>query len=217
MPKKRLPEEALAEKVIAWLEADNWDVYQEVRPWPTYARAIDIVAVKPGTVWAIECKTSLNLEVIAQARNASAVANIASIAVPMAKHSEGRGLAQDILKHYGLGCLMISPKYDLVKVKLEPTVNPKERLRKVLCPEHKTHAKAGTAKGGQWTAFKKTAEAITEYITTHPSGVTAKELENAVKHHYKSPASFIQSISKLALKGVIKGVKLRADARFYPC
>jgi Holliday junction resolvase len=59
MLKKRLPEEALAEKVIAWLEADNWDVYQEVRPWPTYARAIDIVAVKPGMIWAIECKTSL--------------------------------------------------------------------------------------------------------------------------------------------------------------
>lgn len=216
MPKKKPPEEVLAAKVITWLEADGWDVYQEVRPYPTYPRAIDIVAVKPNNVWAIECKTSLNLEVMAQAKDAQIYANTVSIAVPSAKRSDGRTFAVDVLTYFGIGCIFVNLKMDQIRVKLSPRPRPGERLRKVLCPEHKTHAKAGSRKGGQWTPFKATAEAIAEYVLQHPEGTTLKALEAAVKHHYKSKASFMRSIPRLVSKGVVKGVRLGPNEIFFP-
>ena len=222
-PKKKQSEGVLAEDVISWLEAKGWDVYQEVRPNPYGSWAIDIVAVQNGVVWAIECKTALSIKVIAQAMRDIRVASNVSIAVPGRKAygsvysqrpTDDRKLALQILRERDIG--LIEVFINTIRETLPPSdiLHP-EALSKVLRPEHKTHAKAGSAKGGQWTPFKATSEAITNYVSNHPEGVTITELERAIKHHYASAQSFRQSIPGLLDKGVIKDTYLSCG-KAYP-
>jgi hypothetical protein len=58
-------EAEIGEAVVAWLEAQHWDVYQEVK---IYSGIADIIAVKGNLLWAIELKKSLTLKVMEQAR-----------------------------------------------------------------------------------------------------------------------------------------------------
>lgn len=216
---KKNPEQNLAERVVRWLINDDWDVYQEVRPNPQNSWAIDIVAVKCSVSWAVECKTSFSLEVIAQAIDDVSVAGQVSVAVPgcsnkkrgFAHTSSGRRLAKKILREHGIGLIEIFPTTIRETLKPSSVLNMKELLTSVIKPEHKTHAKAGSNHGGQFTPFRQTSNAITNYIKDHPEGVTIDSLSKNIKHHYTSRASFKFSIAKMIKKQVIKHVKFNAD------
>jgi hypothetical protein len=70
-------EAEIGEAVVAWLEAQHWDVYQEVK---IYSGIADIIAVKGNLLWAIELKKSLTLKVMEQARGWRT--HFRSVAVP---------------------------------------------------------------------------------------------------------------------------------------
>lgn len=56
----------LAEKVVEWLQAQQWEVFQEVQ-LDSFGRIADIVAVSGPLLWVIECKTSQSFAVFEQA------------------------------------------------------------------------------------------------------------------------------------------------------
>jgi Holliday junction resolvase len=70
--------------VIDWFTERGWDVYQEVQIQSGYPVA-DIVAVMGLRVWVVECKTTLTLDLMAQAFHWQRYAHWVSVAVPETK------------------------------------------------------------------------------------------------------------------------------------
>jgi len=58
-----MKETDLAERVINWLEDQHWEIYQEVQ-FRGYGGIADIVAVRAGYLWIIECKTSMTFTLL---------------------------------------------------------------------------------------------------------------------------------------------------------
>jgi len=118
----------MAAVLVAFLELQHWDVYQEVRIHPDYSTSpiADIVAVKhipeydQEIVWIIETKTSLNFTVCEQAMQRRPHCHMVSVAVPR-KHSvnpngwtkkkqpsAGYRFALAALKKFNIGLLFVS-------------------------------------------------------------------------------------------------------------
>ena len=85
--KKHAPEAALGPPVIAWLESQGWDVYQEVESGRQSYRA-DIVAIKDKLVLVVELKTSLTFDLLYQAQRWRDKAHHVYAAVPACRPSE---------------------------------------------------------------------------------------------------------------------------------
>ena len=204
-----MTEAELAAKVVAWLEG-GWDVYEEVALWGGIA---DLVAVqaKPRRGWLIECKVTLGLAVLSQCRGwqRRGLANYVSCAVPAPRRgSNARHLAMEIAEHFGIGVLVVGRHG--VKELSAPRLQ--RRVVRSVCdfvrPEHKTHAKAGSAKGGYWTAFKQTCSRAVRFVTAHP-GCTVGELVKGIDHHYANASSARGALAGRIMDGTVKGI--RAD------
>lgn len=108
-------ETELAQAVIWWLQDYQWEVYQEVQVF-AYGDIADIVAVQNGIYWIIECKTTLNLEVMGQALAWKYFAHYVSVATPAAcRPSKGRELARKILRDKGIGLLAVSVGHEITE------------------------------------------------------------------------------------------------------
>jgi hypothetical protein len=228
MSKRPIQTEAeMAAKVVRWLEADNWTVYQEVDPEGRGGARADIVAVRDEMLTVVEAKTKLGWDVFAQAEHWTRFANRVYMAVPDAKRSDGRSVAFRCAGLLGLGILEVKSLWPIeedriqaVNERVEPeyraTINP--ALRHSLRVEHQTHAKAGTNRGGQWTRFRQTCEAIAAYAKEHP-GDTLRACLLVSDHHYTSVSSGIQRLQKIVESGTDLGFELRTDdgaVRVYP-
>jgi hypothetical protein len=193
-------ETRVAEKVIGWLEAQHWEIYQEVKV-RSYGGVADIVAVQNGLVWVIECKRSLTLKVLAQARLWRV--HFRSIAVPaLRKPGYERQTAYDIAKNYlKVGVITVdylSQAYSINQVVPPPLMREYHQFAKqfqsLLTEEHKTFAKAGQAKGGYWTPYKSTIQACKKFIKDNP-GCTMKEMIDYLgRMHYASDKSAIGTL-----------------------
>lgn len=200
-----MTEQAVAQQIIAWLEAQRWDVYQEVAPHGGGTSAADIVAVRCGLVWVIECKTSLSLAVMAQASRWTT--HLRSIAVPLANRgSDERALAESICRrHLLVGVLYVDVNGVWEKVQ-ERVPAPLMRhfhagalrLKSKLDPEHKTHAKAGCQGGDRWTPYQRTMRDVRIFLARQGSeGASIKQIMEVVgKGHYANGASAKQCIPK---------------------
>lgn len=200
-----MKETELAEAVIIWLEADHWEVYQEVQV-RGHSGVCDIIAVKDFIVWAIECKSSLTWNVIEQARRWHV--HYRSIAIPAAKPgSRGRWTAYHACKNlFQLGVIEVLSKglwedmLDVREVHPAPLMRefhePAKRLLSRLTPEMKNYVKAGSIRGGFWSPYKQTMASIRKYITENP-GSTLKEILDATGHghyaHMKSARGAVRS------------------------
>lgn len=215
-------ETELAAVVVGDLRARGWTVYQEV---DVGGSVCDIVAVQGRVLWALECKLSLGLGVLAQARGWLDAANLVSVAVlPPSRHSEARRFALDAAKAFGIGVLKIGePKrewcgrhggraasrvYEDVRPALRRKVD--DRMRKRLHDRQQDYAPAGNADGKRYTAFAGTCDALREVLRRQGKPVTIKEALRllAGRHHYASEASARGALYKWADEGVIKGVTL---------
>ncbi len=216
------PETAVAAPVVAWLEEQGWDVYQEV----TFGGPIaDIVATRGPLVLVVECKTSLSLDVIEQAAGWVQAAHLVFVAVPQARSH--RSFAERVLRWQGVGMLLVdipkryTPTYgataaELVRQRVEAPLHRRapgsDRLRAALRPEHKTAAPAGHAGGSRWTPFRETAERVARAVAARP-GITLKELLSDTSTHYRSVAAARSSLTKWIEAGVVKGVRLERDGK----
>lgn len=189
----------LAKPVVNWLIDQHWDVYQEV----TSAGGIaDIMAVRAGKLWIIECKTSLTFAVLEQASHWRA--HYRSIAVPWSD-SRGRDVAYDIAHDYlKLGVLTVKAKNNYVnQLKTPPLMREYHRYAKrimgELCDELKTRCPAGSISGDRFTPYRRTMEAVRDYIYHHP-GCTINEIIKGIdRYHYANDKSAMGSI-KAALE-----------------
>lgn len=210
-----MSERELAAAVVAWLEG-GWDVYQEVAG---NCGVADIVAVdKDGPrLWIIECKTSFSLAVLSQAWHwiKAGAAHRVSVAVPCGRNWKTRVFTEAIADAFGIGVLSVNGT--LITDRLTPRLH-----RKIVTPirvyeEQKTECKAGSSRGGHWTAFRGTCKAVASFVSENP-GCTATELVAGVEHHYASTSSARSSLIQWARTGRVPGVRIdsKRPARFWP-
>lgn len=203
-----MKEVAVAAVVVRWLEADGWDVYQEVDN-------IDIVATRGPIVSVVEVKTSLSWKLCAQAFSRMPYAHEVWVAVPVKPSSATPWYARRCLGRDGIGILEVS---DMVNVGLPATLHRSAHagaklLRARLRPEHKTHLPAGSACGGGWTPFKDTSNQLRKLIDAEPDGVPVKTAIESISHHYRGNSSARACLVKLARDGVIDGVRVIRDGK----
>lgn len=202
--KKPISEVDLAAIVVAWLNTNGWDVYQEVH---LEGSTIDIVAKKEDKTWCIETKTTLNLELLYQVDKSyrNGYSDYISIAVPKSKSSNGRCFAKRLLKERGIGVLTVNydnftkPYIITEVVAREQTLKTKscEMLCEVLVPEAKTFALAGNNQGMFYSPYKRTIGNIKEFLLKNP-GSNMEQIVNGISHHYKNKSS-AKGALKLAL------------------
>jgi hypothetical protein len=218
--KKFKTEEELAAHVVSWLEEDEWDVYQEV-PLRQAGACADIVAVRGKLVWIVECKNSFGLSVIEQAFYWGGSAHFCSVAVPYIKDKR---FAEGVSAHHGIGVLTLKIEDAILGyrdsfVSVTETVRPAFHRKAFvqytldkLKPEHKTAAKAGTAKGGRFTPYRATCEHVLRAVQKTP-GIEMKALLTQVQHHYASNASARATLAARIEENLVPGVRLEREGR----
>lgn len=213
-------EAELGRVVVAWLTDQRFEVYQEVQP-SSYGEVADIVGTIGPTVCVVECKLSMGLRVINQARRWSQFAHLAYVAVPLYTGGRDFKFACDVAGKYGLGVLGVATASDQYNVppRVEELQRPTfhrrawaQRLRDVLNEHHKTFAEAGNSNGSRWSPFQETCRAVADYARLNP-GCTMKQLIDNVKTHYGTPATARACITKYAEQGIIKGVRIERLGR----
>jgi hypothetical protein len=216
---KKFSEGDYADVLMGWLKSRGWDCYPEVQL--TYGGSrIDIVAVMGPVCWAIEVKTSLNLDVMCQAHeHFCAVAR--SVAVPWSK---GRPNVQPILDALQIGMITIRlhPYHDKeweVSEEVKPPIirsnfkMQKVYLRPYLCDEHKKY-KPGT-QHEYYTPYRGTIDRVVDFVKHH-QGCTIKELVAEVNHHYASDTTARASLLKaLQFWEWDKGIKVNTEVKPY--
>jgi len=191
-----MKETDLAKLVVDWLIDQHWDVYQEVQFY--YGGPIaDIVAVRNGIMWIIECKTSYGFTVLQQASNW--MVHYRSVAVPSEIHYH-RDYA--VAEHYyRVGVIEVKLKYDSVREVVEAPLmyrkrNMVKRFSSELTELHKTFAPAGSSSGQHLTPYKLTIMEVKKIVQINP-GCTIKDLYAELgKMHYASEASFKGTLLK---------------------
>lgn len=218
--KRKFDSEAdLARRVVAWLENQHWDVYQEVQP-RRLSHTADIVAVQNRIVWVIECKTSFGLSVIAQAHRWSWLAHYVSVAVPAPTRNTGGeyAMAGLIVRGFGIGHLSISEYGDWasvdeqVKPRLARTAST-DYILESLTPEHKTFAEAGNNKSQRWSPFQQTCRSVRQAVELRP-GISMKDLIGTVETHYHSTSTARSCLKHWIEAGKVAGVRMERDGRF---
>lgn len=209
----------LAEKVVAWLESQHWDVYQEVQPG-AFDRTADIVAVNGQLLWVVECKTSFSLALLEQAVRWRGYANYISIATPSPKrHSRGTDAGRLFLRHFGIGLIHVHNRdYDSVSQYhlCRPALSRKrsDTLFNAITEHHKTYAKAGNSKNMRWTPFQQTCSELQSIVQRNP-GICFKDMMDRLSHHYNKNSTARSCLLKyLNMGDVVKGVRVEKDGKF---
>jgi hypothetical protein len=209
-------EQELAAVVVAWLQGDGWDVYQEVR-LASHDCVADIVAVKDGRAWVIECKLSMSMAVIEQADGWRMHSHWSSIAIPRPKkhYDRCRNFAYSVCKWRGVGVITTHrgtvDDYCIQPPQLNRTKGAGAMLA-VVNQHHKTYAKAGSAEGGYWTPFAQTCKELEKYVRAHP-GCPFKEAIGGIAHHYHKDSTALSCLRKWAGLGKVRGVRLVTEGR----
>jgi len=222
----------VAAPVVFWLQSGGWDVYQEV---DIRRGRADIVAVKDGTVWIVEVKAVLNLEILGQVSEWKGWAHRVSFAVPCGTRrsgwaTRGRGLnhrqarvVRAVHEMYGVGCLLV----DMKGRALDPSMRVHEEMAatheakpalagvttRSLMSEQKTFAKAGSS-GTYWTPFKRTCEDLRKYVWDH-TGCGISEAVEHIETHYSSKSSAKTNLLTMVQTGVVPGVRAELVGRKY--
>ena len=188
----------------AWLEKRGWDVYPEIMVGSGRA---DLVAVKglgteDPTVWIIEVKNTVSLELLNQALRREAYGHLTSVCVPSGMWGGGadivvaqaKGLG--VLEHCEWAGMFGNREFEHVgehraPVRHKPVFNSLQRVLGRLVPEAKAY-KPGTNSGGYHTSYKGMIMRVEAFLLERgPS--TIKEILEGVeavnKHYAKSSAS----------------------------
>lgn len=194
------------------------EVYQEVALSVGGGSVIDIVADEGASLWAIEAKTSLSWDLLAQAANRKRWAHKVSVAIPYRKwKSPTRSYVEDLLRREGIGLIMVG-KAGSVTFVVAPEFRRKVNdirggLRAMLNEAQKTFVEAGTAGGGHWTPFKQTCAEVLRVVKREP-GIQAKELVESISHHYRKDSTAKACLIKWGRKGIIPEVELRQEGKY---
>lgn len=217
-------EVVLGSYVVAWLEAEGWDVYQEVQP---HGGAVaDIVATRSGILIVVELKASPTFDLLDQTIRWKAYAHQVYGAVPKARYSNSRSMATRVFADYGIGLFEVDqdalamgsgrfgfrPYFRTIATASFNRRADAAYIRSKLRPEHKTFAPAGSPRGGHFTEFKATCETLRAYVAKNP-GTTIKDAVANMSHHYATDASAKTHLVRLIERGVVEGIRCERDAK----
>lgn len=189
-----MKEAALAKVIMDRLIDDGWDCYPEAE-FKTYSGRADIAAKRGRILWVVECKTTLGLGVIAQARAWKGYANYRSVAVPKGRYTKSRSMAIEVCSLLGIGVLEVyeegftNPK-KMVRESVRPRLDRKigGKFVDLLHEDMKRYAPGSTSDKGYSTPWKRTMDAAVAFIQRQP-GCTVRELLDSIDHHYHSLSS----------------------------
>ena len=148
-----MTEQELAEPIVAWLQQEGWDVYQEVELY-VGGPIVDIVAKQNDVLWAIECKLSMTATLCGQAYRLRGLSrfHLVSVAVPKGSGSYSQTFLRQGLKAAGIGTMHLG--FDLTTNDPNPYIHQKanhvstsDLVPFELNEAQKTWAKAGNAEG----------------------------------------------------------------------
>jgi len=216
----------LAERVVGWLRANGWSVYQEIAH-------IDMVAQKGDVLWGIECKRALSLEVLSQSLRRHRDVNRSSIAVPYFNNCSTQRrawvLGCRIARERGVGMLTVSKGADVIvddviesyRYKVRSLSDPEHRDKRTnrldpwLVDIAKNFKPAGSAGGVSWSPFKGTCHRLLLHVRGHP-GITLKEAVAGIEHHYAHDRSAIGALSRGIKNGYVPGITINDGALHAP-
>jgi len=207
---RRAREEKLAAKVVAWLKAQHWDVYQEVQK-VRFGPVADIVGAFGPLRWVVECKMTLSLALLEQAMMWEHQAHFISVAIPRSHGSRGRAAARRFCDQNGIGMLAVG---SFIQVYARPAMR-RYAATWELHEAQKTYAPAGTASGRHWTPFAETCDRLRTLLMSEP-GLPLSVALSKIGHHYASDATARATISHYLRKrpGVVKGIECRREGRY---
>lgn len=206
-------ESELARAVVAELQAQGYETYEEVEAARGAARA-DIVGLRGPLVVIVECKVSMGLAVLEQCVNWRGSAHMVIAATG---YSRTNRAADRLMRFDGIGHWRVGSDA-FVREDIAPRLHRKAdvaRLRARCLPENKTggmFAQAGSTTGGHFTPFRATAMALREIVSKQP-GLSLRDALAQTKHHYSSAKSAMSSLPGLIRSGVVQGVRLEVEGR----
>jgi len=212
-------EEEFAEIIVKWLKKNGWEVYQEVQVNSYGGSIADIVALKDGKYWIIECKLNFGFKVMAQADGWKNFANYVSIVVPYTK----RVLFKiKLCKLLNIGVLTLSYNQWLRdqsidehwRVNVDLKASKQELLHKSLINQltekHKTFAKAGNNYGKRITPFNLTVEKLVNYVKEN-NGILLRDVVKNIDHHYSTNSSAKICLAEMINRDIIKELYLKRE------
>lgn len=216
MKKAKIPEQELAARTIAALNAYGWECYQEVRPRFTDC-TLDVLAVQRPLYIAIECKTRVNFELLIQAQGWRSYAHYVYAVVPgwvaasdNAKIFKACGVhligldeieSSHPMTRSPVNCWLPMNRHAKVKV-WEPFLRPQYRAYTDGC--------AGCAGAPKLTRYRCTIIDLTEMVRSCP-GIRVKTLVEKVPTHWASPRAAAGRIIELAAQGALSEFHLKRD------
>jgi hypothetical protein len=196
-------EQELAAHIVAYLRDLDFEVYQEVSI--NVGPVLDICAKRGPMLWAIECKTKLNQDVCEQAVYWTRRAHLVSVATAQASKAF---VLKDYLYMHGIGRIVVHDYGEHIPIRVEEVTRAAFRRRVEGIELHeaqKTYAKAGTNRGGYYSPFKATCDALREFLKHQPNP-TVRDAARAISHHYTSSSAAAGSLYTWAKAGRIPGV-----------
>lgn len=197
-------EAELVEAARDWLRADGWDCYFEVAPWGAGAARADLVATRGPLLAIVECKLTLSLALLDQARHWARYAHITWAAVPWCSPT---ALQLDVCELVGCGLVGFGRFSDSGgSVKRAPTL--RRRVDDAKIRRHLGEAQAATRPGSVSfsTPFTATCTRLRALVRAQGGRIAVKEAISQLEHHYTSPACARSSLISRAEAGVVDGV-----------
>ncbi len=215
MPKRELgPETELAKIIIRYFKHEHYDVYQEC---PGAGGAADIVVTKGQVIGVVECKKTMNMELLEQSERWLKHAHFIWAATWYPRRG-GNAWANRLLRHYGIGLLYaVNPENtygDPVREEIKPQfrrkidITFKESLRPQMMSGE--YGVAGSNRAGRYTPFKATCEALLDTVRANP-GVTLKDAISSIKTHYASNSAARVNLKKYIEENIVKGLTYRIE------
>lgn len=220
---KRVPETEIGAAVVAWLEADGWDVWQEVQPGAHGGAVCDIVARRGPVVHAVECKAVMSIGVLEQAEHWLNRAHFVSVAVPPSK---GRSMYERLAVLAGIGVVWVDQR-TMWERHEQRTLQQVDRwaqapMRRTVqhryarplaefLTEQRRHwpATAGNNYSERYTPFRDTCGQLLAVVQATP-GITMRAAVAAIKaHHYRTDKAAMGSLMQWVQARKVPGVEAR--------
>ena len=221
----KITEEDLSRCVVDYFSRlPSWTLHHEVA---AAGRVADFVATNGTIIHVIEVKKSQSLVLLDQLLEWKGHAHLVSGAVPMPKVSHRSAwVFRWALKQMGAGLFELRHKNldpgsysSACQETVHPVLHRKitNRVMNALCEEQtrpEDWAHAGSAKGGHFTPFRSTCNAVRSYVDRHP-GATMKQIVDNIKHHYASDAGARSSLAQWIREGKVEGIKAADEGKGY--